>query len=481
MALGLVCLAGGSRMAASAATNERPNIVFILADDLAWNDLGCTGGRLWDTPNLDRLAAQSLRFTEAYAPAPICSASRAALLTGRSPARLHLEFVTKGKGVTVKAAGLPLRPPPFTELSLGETTYATVLDRAGIHTGFFGKWHVAQHYQRYLGWSPTRGPRQFGFEEAIEDFGGHTYGALADAPVEGPTNVPPGEFPDDSMTDKAIAFLEANRARPFCLTISHFFVHEPVKAPARWLFEKYQRRYGDGNPKHAAYGAFVETLDHHIGRVLAALDRLNLSRNTVVVFTSDNGGAPGYAALAPLRGCKWSLYEAGVRVPLMVRWPGVVRAGSRCDTPVIGTDLFPTFAEIEQASLDPGIALDGQSLLPLLRGEPAGHFADRDMFWHFPYYTPEPPKRGVRRPVGINPPPDTLFKPASAIRHGGWVLVHDYETDRDELYDLTADPGEQHDVAAVHPEEAQTLRTRLMNYLRSVQARLPEPNPGEKR
>jgi arylsulfatase A-like enzyme len=168
-----------------AATNVRPNILFILADDLAWNDLGCTGAKVWETPAIDRLAGQGMRFTQAYAPAPICSASRAAILTGRSPARLQLEFVTKWQGAKVHADGLPLRPPPFTQLGLEEITFAKVLQRSGYRTGFFGKWHVAAHHGRYVGWSPTHGPRQQGFDEAIEDFGGHTYDALARAPLEG--------------------------------------------------------------------------------------------------------------------------------------------------------------------------------------------------------------------------------------------------------------------------------------------------------
>lgn len=470
MAIGLNAVVAGD-------SPLRPNIVFILADDLAWNDLGCAGGRVWETPALDGLARQGLRFTQAYAPAPICSASRAALLTGRSPARLHLEFVTKNAGAQVNAQGLPLKPPAFTVLPLGEVTFAEVLRDRGYRTGFFGKWHVAEHHGRYLGWSPTHGPQQQGFDEATEDFGGHPYAATGNLPLEGPAEVPAGRYPADSMTDKAIAFLERNRERPFCLMISHFYVHEPVRAPARWLFDKYHKKLGGGSAAEAAYGAFVETMDHHVGRVLTALDRLQLASNTVVIFTSDNGGAPGYGSLAPLRGCKWTLYEGGVRVPLLICWPGVIEPGRTTPLPVIGMDLFPTFSELAGAAR-PTQELDGRSLVKLLRTGSEADFAGREMLWHFPYYTPEPPKKGVRREVGLNPPGDTLFKPSSALRLGDWKIVHDYETGRDEVFDLTKDPGEAHNLAASEPAKARELRARLEQSLTAVNARRPERQEG---
>ncbi|HEX5082766.1 MAG TPA: sulfatase [Blastocatellia bacterium] len=453
----------------------RPNILFILADDLAWNDLDCYGARQAETPQIDRLAAQGMRFTQAYAAAPICSPSRAALLTGRSPARLGLEFVTKNPGATVNATGLPLEPPPFSPgLALEEITFAEVLQKSGYRTGFYGKWHVAQHYGVYLGWSPTHGPKQQGFDEAEEDFGGHSYGALAKAPLQGP-ETSDGEFPPDSMADKAIAFLERNKDRPFCLMVSHFFVHDPVKAPARWLFEKARRKAKVNSDKAAAYVAFVETLDHHVGRLLSALDRLGLSGNTLVVFTSDNGGAPGYLERAPLRGSKWTLYEAGLRVPFIARWPGVIAPNRVADAPIIGSDIFPTFCEVGGARMNVA-ALDGLSLAPLLRGKRPTQFDQRELVWHFPYYNPEPPKQGVRRPVLADPPPGTLFTPVSAIRRGRYKLLRHYENNQNELYDLASDPKEQHDLAKTRRSLARSMRARLDAKLRSLKARFPIEN-----
>lgn len=456
---------------------ERPNIIFVLADDLAWNDLGSYGARQIVTPHLDRLAAEGAIFSQAYAAAPICSASRAAILTGRSPARLGLEFVTKNPGAIVRADGLPLRPPPFTpHLRLEEVTFAEMLGRGGYRTGFYGKWHVAEHNGRYLGWSNTHGPRQQGFDEAEEDFGGHSYGTLATAPTSGPDSIESGMFPTDSMTEKAIGFLERNQKRPFCLEVAHFFVHDPLKAPARWMFERARRRTGVGSDEAAAHIAMVETLDHHVGQLMEAIDRFGLREKTLVVFTSDNGGAPGLLSRAPLRGSKWNLYEAGLRVPLIVRWPGKIRAGKVISAPTISTDLFPTMLAAAGIDTPRAVKLDGLNLLPALFGQSTVYLERREIYWHFPYYNPEPPKVGVRRTVGIDPPPNTLFTPASAIRSGRYKLVRNYENGRDELFNLLNDPGEEKDLARVQRERLKLLGRKLDLILKESGARYPEVN-----
>lgn len=453
----------------SAAENP-PNIVFILADDLGWKDLGCYGGTLAETPHLDQLAKQGLRFTNAYSPAPICSASRASILTGRSPARLHFEFVTKPAGV--KPPARQLQPPEYTrDLPLNEVTIAEKLRQADYATGFFGKWHVSEHYHRYLGWSPTHGPQQQGFQSAKETFGSHPYAKKFDWKSG---DFAEGEFPPDAVTEHAIEFLKQKRKQPFFLYLSYFHVHTPVRAPTDWLVKKYQKRAAMGSGDeilHTHYGAFIETLDAYVGQVLAALDQQGLRESTLVVFTSDNGGHPEYADNAPLRGSKWNLYEAGIRVPLLVRWPQHVVADSVCSAPVSGTDLFPTFCDVARVDCS-NLTLNGESLLPLFHGATAA-WPERALTWHFPYYHPEKGYLNAKPEIGVNDTVVSKTKPVSAIRRGNWKLLQFYETNRSELYDLSKDPSEQHDLSSTYPEKAAALQTELKQRLKAQQARMP--------
>jgi uncharacterized sulfatase len=461
-------------VAAGASAAERPNIVLILADDLAWSDLACYGSLWHDTPSLDRLAREGMRFTQAYAAAPICSASRAAILTGRSPARLGFEFVTKGKPGRPDL-GQPLLPPPYTlDLPLEEVTMAEMLSGSGYATGFFGKWHVSRHHGGYLRWSPTHGPLRQGFAAGDADFGGHPYGYRkgegADREV-----LPDGTFPPDILTDKALAWMRGTK-RPFFLFLSHYFVHDPVHTRCRWLEAKVAGRLPPGAaPGRAAYGAMVGTLDHLVGRVLGALDEAGLAKDTLVVFTSDNGGHPDHAANGPLRGSKWNLYEGGIRVPLIVRWPGRVAAGSTNDTVVTGCDLFPTFAELAGAQAD-GVARDGTSLVPLLR-DATTRLPGRPVIWHFPYYHPETGYEAAPESIGADDFVTSRTRPHSAVRLGDWKLLHFHEDGRDELYNLRNDIGEQRDLARAEPARARELRRELDAHLAAVGARMPERNP----
>lgn len=463
-------------LGAPAPGQDRPNIVFILADDLAWNDLACCGHPYHETPNLDRLAREGLRFTQAYAPAPICSASRAAILTGKTPARLGFEFVTKEKPGSQKPDQRLLTPPFTLDLPLEETTIAEMLSDAGYRTAFFGKWHVARHHGGYLGWSPTHGPLQQGFAAGAQDFGSHPWAYLKREGREfGP--FAKGQFAPDALTDQAIAFLRSNQKGPFFLYWSNYFVHDPIHTRCRWLDEKYRRRLPPGaDDARAVYAAMVETLDHQIGRLLQTLDDIGLASNTLLVFTSDNGGHPDYAANGPLRGSKWNLYEGGVRVPMIARWAGIIPPGSTCHEPVTGCDLFPTFREVAAGSAR-GMPRDGQSLVALLRGATPRE-GPRPLVWHFPYYHPE--SKFAERPAqtGVNDFATSQTRPHSAIRLGRHKLIHFYEDDRDELYDLAADPGEQRDLSAADPGRATALRHQLDEYLRQANARLPMPNPA---
>jgi uncharacterized sulfatase len=469
-------LLGGLGLAAPAAmgaapTPQRPNIVFILSDDLGWRDLGISGSQEHRTPNLDKLAAEGMRFTRAYAPAPICSASRAAILTGKSPARLHFEFVVKfDEGH--QGGDHPLQTPAFTlELPLEETTMGEALQADGYTTAYFGKWHVSKHTGGYLGWSHTHGPLQQGFEVGDSEFGSHPYGYGGKDPGFDPA-LSVGDYPDDALTDLAVDYIGQKHEQPFFLFLAHYYVHSPIHSRARWLVDGHRPELPG---KRAMYAAMVETLDELVGRVMAALDEARLAENTVVVFSSDNGGHPGFATNGPLRGGKWNLYEAGVRVPLFIAWPGHIPADSVCDVPVVLTDLFPTFCQLAGGQAPVGDDLDGVSLVSLWEG---GAFpAQRPLVWHFPYYHPEPAKDWEQAPdvTGVNDYAVSKTYPQSSILLGDYKLMHFYEDDRDELYMLSEDPGEQHDLSAAQPETARELRAELEAYLNTVDARRPEP------
>ncbi len=451
---------------------EPPNIVFILADDLAWSDLGCYGHAVHRTPNIDRLAREGFRFTQAYAPAPICSASRAAILTGKTPARLHFEFVTKD-APGQQQLPVPLQSPPFTlDLPLEEVTLGEALTSAGYATGFFGKWHINQHYEGYLGWSPTYGPRAQGFSEGIGDFGSHPYAyranpGLRDEPVTA------DEFPQDKLTDAAIEFVQRHQEERFFLYLSMYYVHDPIHTRCDWLIDAYSDRLPPETPAvRASYAAMVETLDHLVGRVLTAIDEAGEREETLVVLMSDNGGHPNYTSNAPLRGSKWNLYEGGIRVPLIVRWPGQIEAGSRCDAVVHGCDLFPTFCEVAGATLPAG-PLDGISLWPLLGDAGGMDELSRTLIWHFPYYHPERGFAEAPAEIGIADFVTSQTRPHSAFRSGRWKLLLFYEDERVELYDLSADPGEQFDLSSDQPVVADRLRIQLVDALEQCGVRLP--------
>ncbi len=451
---------------------QRPNILFILADDLGWSDLACQGHAWHETPRLDQLATEGMRFTQAYAPAPICSASRAGMLTGKTPARLHFEFVTKDKPGSQNLRQ-PLQSPPYpTDLPLDEAATAELLAQAGYHTAFFGKWHLNMHHGAYLGWSPTHGPLQQGFAEGDADFGGHPY-AYHKSGDRSELPLPEGEFPPDSLTDKVIAFLQRPQQQPFFLQWSHYHVHDPIHSRCRWLLDHYRAKLPAGTPEdRVAYAAMVTTLDHEVGRVLDALNEAGLAKNTVVVFTSDNGGHPNYTGNAPHRGSKWNLYEGGIRVPFLVHWPGHTPPGTLCSQPVHGCDLLPTFAAFAGAATPSN--LDGVSLASLWR-DPAQPLPERALIWHFPFYHPEKGFAKAQGTIGVNDFATSQTRPHSAIRFGRYKLLHFTEDNRVELYDMKTDPAEQDDLAASQPEITGKLKHQLSDYLAQVKARQAVP------
>jgi arylsulfatase A-like enzyme len=440
-----------------------PNVLFIYVDDLGWRDLGVMGSTYYETPNVDGLASEGMVFTDAYACAPNCAPSRACLLTGMYTPR-HGVY-TVGSAERGQAADRKLIPVENeTNLELDFLTLGEVLQEAGYRTGFIGKWHLGG--EGHL-------PRDQGFDWSLA---GDEAGTPASYfyPYKNQTRAIPGleegvegEYLADRLTSEAITFLkEAGvEAEPFFLFLSHYSVHTPLRAKPE-LTERYREKPASGGHDHPTYAAMVHSVDESVGRLLATLDSLGLAENTVVFFHSDNGGYGPATSMAPLRGSKGMLYEGGIRVPLIVRWPGQVQSGARSDIPVMGTDIYPTILEMAGGTATDGRALDGISLTPLLvdRGEPAS----RALYWHFPaYLEADASVEGLWRTT-----------PASAVRRGRYKLLHFFEDGRRELYDLISDPSESEDLSADLGQEASELGELLERWWRETRACIPsEFNP----
>jgi arylsulfatase A-like enzyme len=443
-----------------------PNIILVLIDDYGWADTGCYGGTYHRTPNIDALAARGMRFTDAYAAAPVCSPTRAALLTGKHPARLHLTDWLPGRR-DLPAQKLA-RPPMRQELPLAETTLAEALKQAGYVTAHVGKWHLGG-----AGFEPEKQ----GFDLNVA--GDHTGTPLSYfAPYQRDgrfmpklESAPEGEYLPDRLTTEAERFIEQNKGKPFFLYFPHYSVHIPMRAKAE-LIAKYRAlprpASGQNNP---VYAAMIESMDESIGRLARKLEQLGLNDDTVFIFTADNGGlsvkeGPDTPATdnAPLRAGKGYLYEGGVRVPLIVTWPKRIKAGSINRAPVYSADLFATAVEL--AGLKNTTGVDGLSLLPLLTGR--GRFKRDALYWHYPHYSNQSANAGQ------------LDQPGAAIRQGDYKLIEFYQDDHVELYDLKRDIGEQHDLARSRPQQAAQLRKKLAAWRQAVNAQMMTLNPQDK-
>ncbi len=440
-----------SHSAPAAAPPTPPNIVVILADDLGWMDLHCQGNPLLDTPQLDRLAKQGMRFTDAYAAAPVCTPTRAAMMTGKSPARLAITNHAPGHrpGFVPKGQDLA-EAETLTYLPLGEVTIAERLKKAGYATGFIGKWHLSHRKGADANgpWEPQLRPEHQGFDLNIG--GCDRGGPPSFFEPYGIPNIPPrrkGDYLPERLADECISFLRTNQAKPFFLCWWDYSVHYPIQAPEQ-LIQKYRQRPGVKDP---AYAAMIEGMDTAIGRVLQELDFLGLATNTLVLFTSDNGSLFGNE---PLRANKGFLYEGGIRVPWIVRWPGIVKPGSTCSVPVISTDTYSTLLEAAGLKPVPEQAPDGESLLPLLRQ--TGSLQRKALYFHYPNYAFH-----QRNRLG------------GAIREGDFKLIRNYDDDSLELYNLAADLGETRNLSATHPEMTQRLTAKLESWLKSSGARMP--------
>jgi arylsulfatase A len=440
--------------AALAAERQRPpNIVFVLADDLGWTDLGCFGSSFYQTPNIDRLARQGMRFTNAYAACPVCSPTRASILTGKYPARLHLTDWIPGR----TPPGVKMRLPQWTPyLPLNEVTIAEALQPAGYVSASIGKWHLGD--EEYY-------PEKQGF---AVNFGGNHLGSTPSYfyPYKIPNirNGKTGEYLTDRLTDEALGFIEKSKARPFFLYLSHYAVHTPIEAkPA--MAAPYRDRVRPGlSHSNAEYAAMIQSVDESVGRVVRKLEELNLAKDTIVFFASDNGGVVGRRHITsnePLREEKATLYEGGIRVPLIVDWPGVVKPGSVSATPVVSVDFFPTIWEMSGAAAPAKGAVDGLSLVPLLRQR--GGLQRSSIYWHYPHYNFHQPLIPTR--------------PCGAIRKGDFKLIEFYEDGFIELYNLREDIGERRNLAGSLHDKAAELRSDLGTWRRSVGAQMPIPAP----
>lgn len=445
----------------SAAPQRPPNILLIFADDLGWKDTGYQGSDFHETPNIDRLAREGMVFSAGYAAAANCAPSRACLLSGQYTPRHGVYAVgdtDRGPKRMMRLIPIPNR----SGLATSQTTLAEALKSAGYRTGIFGKWHLSG--------PEGASPQQQGFD-VVFDSRSPNPNARRDEPED-----PKGIY---SLTQRAGDFMAADPGRPFFAFVSHHAIHTALEARPSSL-QKFRAKTPGRQHRSPLYAACLYDLDDGVGLLLERLAALGLDRNTLVVFTSDNGGT-NQSSQEPLRGAKGAYYEGGIREPFIVRWPGVTKPGSRCDTPVINVDLFPTFLDAAGAKLPPEKIADGESLVPLLRGE--AELKRKAIFWHFPGYLDRPVPRGR----------DPIFRtrPTSVIRAGDWKL-HLYheewqldggrsrvrENNALELYNLAQDEGERRNVANEEPAKRDALLDQLLAFFSSTRAELPNrPNP----
>ena len=458
--------AGWSRSAEDQGNAARlrgaPNIVLILADDLGYTDLACYGSRYYETPHIDRMASQGMRFTDGYTCGPNCQPTRAALVSGQYGPRTGV--YTVGSIERFDWRSRPLRPVDNVEaLPLDKVTIAQALKAAGYATGMFGKWHLGEQGEHH--------PARRGFDEAIVSAGQH-FNFRTNPPVA----YPPGSYLADFLTDKAIDFIRRHKEAPFFLYLSHFAVHSPHEAKPEGI-ERFKPKPAAGGHRDPTYAAMIASLDESVGRVIALLDELRLSENTLLIFSSDNGGVGGYAREgisgaggitdnAPLRGGKGMLYDGGIRVPYIFRWPSRIAPGSVCDQPICSVDLYPTLLEVAGARAPADHPLDGVSYLPLLLGAGKARLGREAIFWHFPGYLGA--GQGSWRTT-----------PAGAIRAGDWKLLEFFEDGRLELYDLRNDMGEQRNLAADKPETVKQLHEKLLAWRQAIKAPMPRPKTAE--
>jgi arylsulfatase A-like enzyme len=429
---------------------SRPNVIYLNADDLGVMDVGFMGSKLYHTPNLDRLAKESMVFTDGYAPAANCAPSRAACFSGQWASRTGVYTVgTSERGDAKDRMLIPT--PNRMHLKDEVITIAEEFKKAGYRTAQLGKWH--------LGEDPTT--------QGIDiNVGGNTRGAPPSyfSPYKNPNlkDGPKGEYLTDRLTDEAITILEKFKDDPFFMYFPFYSIHTPLQGRP-----DLKKKYKNNKEVHADYAAMIECLDENVGRLMAALDELGLRENTMVLFSSDNGGIRKLSKQDPWRAGKGSYYEGGIRVPIIIRWPGVVEAGSTCSVPVTGLDFYPTFLDAIGASPSTGKVLDGRSILSLLTGK--GSFPkDRTLYWHFPVY--------LQNYAGEEDQSrDAKFRtrPGTVLRKGKWKLHEYFEDGALLLFDLEKDPGETHNLAAEKPKKLEALKADMYAWRKRTGSPVP--------
>lgn len=469
--------------------SDQPNIVFFLIDDLGWTDLGCFGSSFYETPNLDALAADSMLFTDAYASCPVCSPTRASIMSGKYPARVGVTNYIDWGGKHHPLKGRLIDAPYHKELPQSEHSIAAALKDTGYQTWHVGKWHLG---------GPGYYPDEHGFDQNI---GGCEWGM----PINGyfspwqiptlPDDVPEGTYLTDYLTDRAINLIKQRDDRPFFLNMWYYSVHTPIQAKESYIEKYKEKRSAMGleeipaneivghapfvreredvirqrnEQSHPVYAAMVELLDENIGRIIQTLKEQGLYDNTVIVFTSDNGGlstvpdpkgqqACGPTCNLPLKRGKAWMYDGGTRVAQMIRWPGHTRPGARCSVPVTSTDFYPTLLEMAGANPLPEQHCDGVSLCPLLNGNDI--FKREAIYWHFPHYH------------------RVSDSPGASVRAGDWKLIEFFDDNRTELYNLHDDIGETANCVESHPDKCQELKQLLTGWQTDIEAIMPTTNP----
>ncbi|MGJ8723600.1 MAG: sulfatase [Roseibacillus sp.] len=446
-----------------AGGEERPNIVYINADDLGWSDLGVQGSTYYETPNLDQLAASGIRFTNGYAAAANCAPSRACAMSGQWPQRHGI--YTVGSSERGKSKDRKLIPTPNNETLADEViTLPEVLQDAGYFTAHVGKWHL------------TEDPLTQGFDVNIAGFhGGSPSKGGYHSPYHYPNikNNDEGEYLTDRLAQEATKIITEKKDNPFFLSFTTYTVHTPIQG-RKDLVEKFNAKESNKHHNNAKYAAMICSLDMAVGRIISTLEKHNLLEKTLIIFTSDNGGHSAVTSNAPLRAGKGSYYEGGIREPFFFSWQGRIEPGQINDTPIANLDLFPTIIAAAKAKVPPKKILDGQSLLPLLtEGKP---LPERTLYWHFPVYLQAYKKNDLETR-------DPIFRtrPGSVIRSGNWKLHHYFENDDIELYNLKDDPSEQVNLAPANQEQAKALLLELSEWRTETKAPIPSTlNPEYK-
>jgi arylsulfatase A-like enzyme len=467
---------------------QRPNVIVILADDLGWMDLSCYGSTFYETPNLDQLAANGIRFTNNYAASPVCSPTRASIMTGKYPTKTGVTDWIKGRQENGNAKPYEklIAQPTAYQLGLSETTIAEYALANNYKTFFAGKWHLGeeeQYWPEYQGFQTNLGGWSKGSPTGkVNDSTGGFF-----TPYKNPKlkDGPAGEYITDRLANECISFIKENTQSPFFMLYSLYAVHNPLQAPAA-LIKKYQAKqkqlniqakdrfakdedwmkYENGWRKRLVqdqpvYAAMIENMDWNIGRILQQLKTSGIDDNTLVIFTSDNGGlstAEGSPTFnGPLRGGKGWLYEGGIRVPLIMYWKGKMIAGTISDLPVNTVDLFPTIATAINNQYQKGAAIDGENIFKMMAG--GNNFKNRQLYWHYPHYSNQGGKPGV------------------ALRSGKFKFIYHFEDKGEELFDIENDISEQKNIAAQYPHIAKAMKKQLLQWLKQMKTKPPVINP----